>query len=81
MGQDSYLPLIPYKWRHSLLQSPFRTCTVRNGGYYSLSQYDMNSLLAANVKCGDFEVKKMIMSMYHMISLYIDMMMLIIMLL
>ena len=40
-------------------------------------------LLAVNMKCGNIDVKKMIkvMSMYHMISPYIDMMMSIIMLL
>ena len=46
----SYLPLI-------VLQSPLRTYTVRNGGHYLFSQYDMNSLLAANVKCSNTEVK------------------------
>ena len=31
--------------------------TVRNGGHYLFSQYDMNSLLVDNVKCGNIEVK------------------------
>ena len=52
----SYL-LIPYKQRCLLLQSPLRTCTVRNGGNYLLSQCDMNSLLAANAKWGNIEVR------------------------
>ena len=42
-----------------------------------LNQCDMNSLLAANVKRGNTEEEKMIkvMTMYHTISQYIDMMM------
>ena len=31
---------------------------MRNGGSYLLSQCDMNSILAANVKCGNIEVNK-----------------------
>ena len=48
-----------------------------NGGDYSLSQCDMISLLAANVKCVNTGVKKMIkvLSMHHTISPFIDMMM------
>ena len=46
------------KQRCLLLKSPLRMSTVRNGGHYSLSQCDMNSLLAANVKCDNTEVKK-----------------------
>ena len=51
-------PLIPYKQSCLLLQSPLRTCTVRNGGHYLLCQYDMNSQLAANVKCEVWQYHK-----------------------
>ena len=62
-----YLPLISYKRHRSLLQSPLKTYTVRNEGHYFLSQCNMNSLLADNVKCGNIKVKKM-MEVMSMIS-------------